>query len=229
MTAEPTPAPAHPDPSHPDTVLLIDLDGTVTDSFPGITASFRHAIDAMGAAAPSEEFLADVVGPPLLDSMRAYGFSDDDAERAVRAYRERYDMIGWKENSVYAGMAELLADLAARGRTLAIATSKNEEMARLILDHFGLTDHFAFIAGASADGTRRSKAQVIARALNALDLDPSTTPIVMIGDRSHDVVGAASFGLGTIAVAWGYARPGEVDEAMWTVSTVPKLREVLGV
>ncbi|GAA4754167.1 HAD-IA family hydrolase [Gordonia alkaliphila] len=227
MTAETSPT--RPDPAHPSTVLLVDLDGTVTDSYLGITASFRHAIETMGGAAPSDDFLAGIVGPPLLDSMRAYGFPPDDAERAVRAYRERYDVLGWKENAVYPGMAELLADLAADGRTLAIATSKNEAMARRILEHFGLTEYFTVIAGASDDSTRRSKAQVIARALNALDLDPNTAPIVMIGDRSHDVVGAASFGLDTIAVGWGYGRPGEVDEATWTVQTVPQLREVLGV
>ncbi|WP_344784557.1 HAD-IA family hydrolase [Gordonia caeni] len=227
VTAQP--ARPHPDPADPTTVLLIDLDGTVTDSFPGITTSFRHAVAALGAPEPSEAFLADVVGPPLLDSMHAFGFSDEDAVRGVAAYRERYDVVGWLENSVFDGMDVLLADLAAQGRTLAIATSKNEEVAQRILEHFGLTDHFAVIAGSSADGTRRSKAQVIARAIEGLGLDPEVTPTVMIGDRSHDVDGAASFGLPTIAVGWGYARPGEVDEATWTVRTVPQLREVLGV
>lgn len=223
------PASILPDPADPATVLLIDLDGTVTDSYPGITASFRHAVAAVGAPEPTEDFLTGVVGPPLLDSMLAFGFSGDDAVRAVAAYRERYDVTGWLENSVFDGMGALLADLSAGGRTLAIATSKNEEVAERILEHFGLTGHFAFIAGSSADGTRRSKAQVIGRALDVLGLDPEVTPAVMIGDRSHDVDGAASFGLPTIAVGWGYARPGEVDEATWTVETVPQLREVLGV
>lgn len=217
------------DPADPATVLLVDLDGTLTDSYPGIAASFRHALDAMGAPAPSDDLVAGIVGPPMLDTMRACGFSDDDAQAAVTAYRARYDRIGWRENRVYDGVAELLADLAAGGRTLAVATSKNETIARRVLEHFGLDRHFAFIGGSSDDGTRRSKAQVIARVLGVLELDPSTNPVVMIGDRSHDVDGAASFGVPTIAVGWGYARPGEVDEATWTVQTVPQLREVLGV
>lgn len=225
----PTPDRPLPDPADPDTVLLIDLDGTITDSFPGITRSFRHAVTAMGAPAPSEEFLSTVVGPPLLDSMRAYGFDDDTAAAAVTAYRQRYDDIGWRENAVFDQMDELLAELAGAGRTLAVATSKNEIVARRILDHFGLSSHFAFIGGASDDGNRRSKAQVIGRVLDVLELVPETTPLVMIGDRSHDVDGAAVFGVPTVAVGWGYALPGEVDEATWTAQTVPQLREVLGV
>ncbi|MFT3661911.1 MAG: HAD hydrolase-like protein [Gordonia sp. (in: high G+C Gram-positive bacteria)] len=218
-----------PDPADPATVLLVDLDGTVTDSFPGIAASFVHAMTTMGRPAPSDEELRHVAGPPLLDTLHAYGFTGADADRATAAYRERYERLGWRENAVFDGMAALLADLAAAGRTLAIATSKFETTARRILEHFGLADHFAVIAGSTADGTRRSKAQVIARALHVLGLDPKTTPVVMIGDRSHDVDGAASFGIPAIAVGWGYALPGEVDEAMWTVETVPQLREVLGV
>ncbi|MEZ5213180.1 HAD hydrolase-like protein [Gordonia sp. (in: high G+C Gram-positive bacteria)] len=217
------------DPADPATVLLVDLDGTLTDSYPGIAASFRHALDTMGAPAPSDDFVAGIVGPPMLDTMRACGFSDDDARAAVIAYRARYDRIGWRENRVYEGVPELLADLTAGARTLAVATSKNETIARRVLEHFGLDRHFAFIGGSSDDGTRRSKAQVIARVLGVLELDPATNPVVMIGDRSHDVDGAASFGVPTIAVGWGYARPGEVDEATWTVQTVPQLREVLGV
>ncbi|WP_454165767.1 HAD hydrolase-like protein [Gordonia iterans] len=218
-----------PDPADPATVLLVDLDGTVTDSFPGISASFAHAVAALGAPAPAPEVLRGIAGPPLLDSMLAYGFSPDDAQRAVSAYRERYEAVGWLECRVFDGMADLLAELSVSGRTLALATSKFESTARRMLEHFGLAGHFTVIAGASADGTRRSKAQVIARALDVLGLEQMTTPIVMIGDRSHDVDGAASFGIPTIAVGWGYARPGEVDEATWTVHTVPQLREVLGV
>ena len=223
-----TPRPL-PDPADPSTVLLFDLDGTVTDSFEGISRSFVHALTTMGEPEPTPEFLQAVAGPPLLDSMRAYGFGDDDARRAVTAYRERYMRVGWRENRVYDGMASLLADLAAQGRTSAIATSKHEATAQQILEHFGLAGHFATIAGSSEDNSRRTKAQVIAKALDVLGLDPKSAPVVMIGDRSHDVEGAAEFSIPTIAVGWGYARPGETDDAEWTVNRSGELRKVLGV
>ncbi|GAA1482809.1 hypothetical protein GCM10009624_32490 [Gordonia sinesedis] len=224
-----------PDPAGPSTVLLVDLDGTITDSFPGIERSFRHALATVDAAEPSPDVVAGVAGPPMIDSLRALGLGDDRADAAMRAYRERYVDIGWRENAVFDGMDALLADLAARGRTLALATSKNETTARTILEHFGLDRHFRVIAGASEDGTRRHKSDVVAHALAEVGVavDPDTAhtadPVVMIGDRSHDIDGAAAFGIPTIFVEWGYARPEERHAAAWSVASVADLREVLGV
>ncbi|WP_439029272.1 HAD hydrolase-like protein [Gordonia terrae] len=223
-----------PDPRHPDTVLLVDLDGTITDSFAGIANSFRHALAEVGAAEPDPRVVAGIAGPPMIDTLRALGLEPETADEAMLAYRERYTDTGWLENSVFDGMDSLLADLDASGRTLAIATSKNETTARKILEHFGLADHFRHIAGASDDGSRRQKSDVIAHAIAQLGLptDPDTGhvtgPVVMIGDRSHDVHGAAAFGIPAILVRWGYALDGEEQDATWAVGSVAELRDVLG-
>ncbi|MFT4043461.1 MAG: HAD hydrolase-like protein [Gordonia sp. (in: high G+C Gram-positive bacteria)] len=223
------------DPSNPATIVLVDLDGTITDSFPGIVNSFRHALAQVGAPAADAGVEAGIAGPPLLDTLLGLGLDPATADAAMSAYRRRYTEVGWLENSVFDGMADLLGDLSRRGRTLAIATSKNERTARAIAEHFGVAGHFAVIAGASDDGSRRSKADVIARALAELGIATSTDtrhpdrPVVMIGDRSHDVEGALSFGIPTILVGWGYAQPGEGDGARWRVDSVSDLREVLGV
>lgn len=211
-------------------MLLFDLDGTVTDSQPGIVASFLHALEIVGVPAPEGDVTTRIVGPPMSDTFAALGMHGDLHRRALAAYQERYTTIGWQENRVFDGMADLLAELAAAGRTMAIATSKNERTANRILEHFGLAEYFAVIAGASDDGTRRAKADVIARALAGLGLgDSGADEVVMIGDRSHDVEGAAAFGIPAIAVQWGYAGRDEVRDAAWTVDTVDTLREVLGV
>ncbi|MYR05142.1 HAD hydrolase-like protein [Gordonia sp. SID5947] len=227
--------PALPDPADPATVLLVDLDGTITDSFTGIANSFRHALAAVDVAEPAPEVVAGIAGPPMIDTLTAIGLDQATADAAMRAYRERYTDVGWLENSVFEGMSGVLADLAAAGRTLAVATSKNEVTARAILDHFGLAHHFRFIAGASDDGTRRAKSDVIAHALDQLGIsaDPTThvtdTPVVMLGDRAHDVEGAALFGIPAILVSWGYALDGEDGSAAWAVESIAHLREVLGV
>lgn len=224
-----------PDPRDPATILLVDLDGTITDSFEGIANSFRHALAAVGAPEPAPEVVRGIAGPPMIDSLHALGLSPEVADDAMRAYRSRYTETGWLENSVYEGMDAVLADLAAAGRTLALATSKNQTTARAILEHFGLAGYFQVIAGASDDGTRRHKADVIEHALTELDigLDPSTrrprVPVVMIGDRSHDVDGAARFGIPAILVGWGYSQVGEGRNATWPVASTADLREVLGV
>ncbi|MGV9826133.1 MULTISPECIES: HAD hydrolase-like protein [unclassified Gordonia (in: high G+C Gram-positive bacteria)] len=223
------------DPRDPATTLLVDLDGTLTDSFAGIANSFRHALDAVGAPPPPDEVVAGIAGPPMIDTLLGLGLDQATADAAMRAYRRRYTDVGWLENALFDGVADLVADLSASDRRLAIATSKNQNTARTILDHFGLAGYFEVIAGASDDGSRRSKSDVIAHALAELDIDPDSgpprldRPAVMIGDRSHDVEGAAAFGIPTIVVGWGYALPGEGHDAAWRVETVSDLRKVLGV
>ncbi|MDL9944326.1 HAD hydrolase-like protein [Gordonia sp. ABSL11-1] len=224
----------HPDPADPSTILLVDLDGTITDSFAGIANSFRHALAAVGAPEPAPEVVAGIAGPPMIDTLTGLGLDQETADVAMRAYRERYTDVGWLENSVFDGMGPVLADLAASGRTLAVATSKNENTARAILEHFGLAGHFRIISGASDDGRRRAKSDVIARALDQLgiagtDGQVGDVPVVMIGDRAHDIEGAALFGIPAILVGWGYALDGEDGSAAWSVGSIADLREVLGV
>ncbi|MCP2195779.1 HAD hydrolase-like protein [Williamsia deligens] len=225
------PVPA--DPAAPSTTVLFDLDGTITDSFDGIAASFRHALSEIGAPEPDPEVVAGIAGPPMSDTFTALGLDDDTVEAAMTAYRGRYTTIGWRENSVFPGMDDLLRDLRASGRRMAVSTSKNETTARRILEHFGLDGHFDVIAGASDDGTRRSKSDVVAHALAELGVtaagsgDP-TADVIIVGDRSHDVHGAGEFGIPAVFVEWGYARPGEVDDAQWSVASVADLRAILG-
>jgi phosphoglycolate phosphatase len=217
-----------PDPADPATILLFDLDGTITDSFDGIEKSFRHALAAVGAPEPDPALVAGLAGPPMIDSLRGLSLDDADVETAMSAYRERYVDLGWLENSVFDGMAELLADLTSAGRPMAVATSKSQTTARRILEHFGLDSHFRYIAGASDDGSRRSKSDVIAHALDSLGItDVADHPVVMIGDRSHDVHGSAQFGIPAIFVDWGYAVGDEGADAAWTADSVARLRELI--
>lgn len=205
-----------------DATVLFDLDGTITDSFTGIERSFRHALQAIGVAEPDDDVVAGIAGPPMLHTLRSLGLDDDQVERAFDAYRERYLDVGWLENEVFDGMSELLDDLAAADRRLAVATSKLERTAVRILEHFDLAHHFATIGGASDDRTRSAKHEVVEHVVAQVP-----GPYVMVGDRSYDVDGAARFDIPTVAVAWGYARPGETAHAAWRVDTVDQLRDLL--
>lgn len=214
-------------------VVLFDLDGTLTDSAPGILAGFHHALAAVGAPAPSEAQLALVIGPPLIDTFRSMGLDEDTAQTALKAYFDRYDATGWAENSVYAGVEQVLADAKNRGVRLGVATSKSERFAHRILDHFELSQYFDFIGGASNDGVRRAKPDVIAHSLRGLGLVPKeiadggTDSVLMVGDRDHDVHGAARFGIPAIYVDWGYGIEGENDDAAFTVADAAELSKVL--
>lgn len=211
-------------------LVIFDLDGTLTDSAEGIVASFRYALDAVGAEVPEGDLAGLVVGPPMQHTLRALGLGDR-ADEAIAAYRKDYTTRGWAMNRPFDGIPELLADLSATGVRMAVATSKAEPVAQRILAHFELETHFEVIAGASVDGTRATKKDVLARALELLH--PVPERVLMVGDRSHDVEGAAEHGIDTVVVGWGYGR-GDFDgpgaaAPLAHVATVAELREVLGV
>lgn len=211
-------------------LVIFDLDGTLTDSAQGIVASFRHALAAVGAVAPEGDLAGLIVGPPMHHTLRDMGLGEQ-ADAAIAAYREDYLDRGWAMNRPFDGIPALLADLRTAGVRLAVATSKAEPTAVRILTHFGLDGHFEVIAGASVDGLRATKSEVVKRAL--AQLEPLPDRVLMVGDRSHDVEGAAEHGIDTVVVAWGYGRSDFEDPDAVVpharVATVDELRAVLGV
>lgn len=198
-------------------LALLDLDGTLTDSAPGIIASISRAFDALGVPRPGADELRAVVGPPIEVSARDHGVPPERVGEFVAAYRESYTAGGMLDNSVYPGVRDLLRTLRADGVRVVVATSKPEVFARQILEHFALDTLVEAICGSTLDGTRSSKADVVEHALATAAAGPGGLPprreIVMVGDREHDILGAREHGLETIAVTWGYARPGELAAA----------------
>ena len=211
-------------------LVIFDLDGTLTDSAEGIVASFLHALAHIGAPVPDGDLAAQIVGPPMDDTFRSMELGEH-AEQAIAAFRAEYGARGWAMNTLFDGVEPLLADLRAAGVRLAVATSKLEPTARRVLAHFGLDEHFEVIAGAAADGSRKTKVEVLAHALD--QLRPLPERVLMVGDRSHDVHGAAAHGIDTVVVGWGYGRDDFADGFSQTgvthVATIDELRRALGV
>lgn len=186
--------------------ILFDLDGTLTDSGEGIINCARLALERFGLPVPSREEMRVFVGPPLGQSFLAHGVPEDRVEEAIAIFRSRYQPIGKYENYPYPGIRELLEGLKERGHRLYVATSKPEETAMEVLEHFDLAKYFDRICGATFDGSRASKSDVIAFLLEQIGRSGS---IVMVGDTAFDVTGAAAHGIPTIGVSWGY---GEVKD-----------------
>ncbi len=193
--------------------ILFDLDGTLTDPGVGIVSCIRYALEKLGRELPSDRALSRYIGPPLRESFgEILNTSDKGAiDHAVNVYRERYATIGLLENEVYPGIPEALARLSERGDRLFVATSKPEIYAERILEHFGLAGHFCGIWGCELDGARSDKGDLIAHMLMHEKLAPSET--LMIGDRSHDAVGALANGLIPVGVLWGYGDEAELTSA----------------
>lgn len=205
-------------------LVLLDLDGTLMDSAPGITQSVQYAYAKLGIPVPDDETLRSFVGPPITESFLAHGVPADLVTNAVSAYREEYEKTGLWNNSVFDGIFEQLTRLRNAGCVLAIATAKPTVFAADVCDRFGLSPLVDGIFGNTlVEGL--TKGDVIDNALKAFDRDAIDGAAIMVGDREHDVHGAADHGLPCLGVAWGYAAPGELENAgaVALVATVPEL------
>ena len=192
--------------------VLFDLDGTLTDPGEGITNSVAYSLKKYGIDVPDRTVLYPFIGPPLYESYEVfYGFSHEQAEEAVEFYREYYRDKGIFENLVYDGIPETLSALRDKGYKLVLATSKPEQFALRILRHFDLDGYFTVIAGADMEGNRVKKSDVIAHALALCGASPEEC--IMVGDREHDVNGAAEFGIPCIGVLFGYGSREELESS----------------
>lgn len=225
--------------------ILFDLDGTLTDPKPGITACVQYALHKMGIEEPDLDKLEPFIGPPLLDSFHEfYGFDEEQGQQAIAFYRERFSVTGLFENEVYPGMEQLLKELKAAGRKLAVASSKPGVFVERILEHFGLCAYFDVVVGSELDGTRGKKEEVVEEALWLLlpeelfheimeirgeRLERKYDTVVMVGDRRFDIQSAKEFHIASIGVNYGYAAPGELSfaGADVIVETVEELGGVL--
>lgn len=191
-------------------VILFDLDGTVSDSAPGILAALRHAFAVTGVPAPDVATERSLLGPPFYESLPPL-IGDVPLTAVITAYREFY--AGSMFDTVaFDGVPALLKALRSEGIRLAVATSKPERYAVPIVEHLGLAGAFEVIGGDALDGSRGTKALVIRHVLAQLG-DPEPSGVLMVGDRSHDVLGARAHGIGCVGVGWGYGLPGELEAA----------------
>lgn len=194
------------------THVLLDLDGTLVDSAPGILGSLRLAIDEVGLDVPDAALGTHLLGPPLYLSLPPF-LGEVGTAAVVPVYRRIYGDGGYLGSTPYPGVDDLLRALAAAGVSMTVATSKAEPFARSILDQHGWTDLFTEVVGDSMTGERPTKASVVGEALRRLGHPVGTDLPVMVGDRVHDVEGSAEHGLHCLGVGWGYAEPGELAAA----------------
>lgn len=191
--------------------IFFDLDGTLTDPKIGITGSIQYALDKLKIPVPTQDQLTWCIGPPLRASFVSLLGGEEFADRGVELYRERFGTVGLFENTLYDGIVPVLAALHGSGRTLYVATSKPHVFADRIIDHFDLRRYFARVFGSELDGTRVDKSDLLRYALKQTSTDAARA--IMIGDRKHDVIGAANNGMAAIGAVYGYGGRAELTEA----------------
>ncbi len=209
-------------------IVLFDLDGTLSDSEPGILAALRHAFAVTGFPPLDERTERTLLGPPFYESLPPLLGGTDRLHDVIEAYRAHYVTGGAMFDTVaYDGVREVLASARSAGMRLAVATSKPEIYAVPVVKHLGLADFFETVGGDDPDGSLPSKALVIGKVLARLG-EPDPRDVVMVGDREHDVYGAREHGLRCIGAGWGYGAPGELQRA-GAEPVCPRPRDLLAV
>ena len=191
-------------------IIFFDLDGTLTDAGPGIKACINYALDKMNFKKLGMD--SDwVVGPSLWGTFKKLGIPEENLDEAVNLYRERYNVKGYLENSVYLGIPGQLAMLLEMGYVLSLATSKPTVSASAILEYFDLTRYFSYEFGSNLDGSLSDKSILLKHALAVTGFEPNNA--LMIGDRQYDIIGAKSNLIKSVGVSYGYGSTNELREA----------------
>lgn len=193
--------------------VLFDLDGTLSDSRPGIAACFRLMLTELGHDPAAAGDVSWAVGPPIAVSIRTLlqKYGDDRVDLAVTIYRAQYSATGLYDCSVYPGILQMLVALSGAGRALCVATSKRRDFAERVIDYLKLRPYLPRIYGALPGGGLENKADLLTEILKIEAYDPTTT--TMVGDRLHDIEAAKANHLRSIGVLWGYGGHAELQKA----------------
>ena len=212
-------------------IILFDLDGTLTDPKVGITTCCQYGLRAVGVDVPDLKELEQFIGPPLLPAFQeVYGLDEEQALKAIDKFRERFQSVGLYENELLPGVPQMLRTLKEHGKILATASSKPEVFVKRILQYFSIDSWFDEIVGSTMDEKHAGKAEVIGEALRRLGCaDADRDSILMVGDRMHDVEGAAALNIRTVGVTFGYGSRSELEQAgAWRiVDTMEELTDIL--
>ncbi len=192
--------------------MLLDLDGTLIDSRPGIAASCAEALRALGHTPDPAFDITPLIGPPLPQVIARLlaRFGDDRVDLGMTAYRAHYGEIGLHMATVYPGVPEAVRTLSVDARCF-VVTSKRKDFAARIVASLEFAGTIAGVYGTEPDGSMDDKARLIAAVLRIERLDPND--VIMVGDRSHDVIGAHANGVRAIGVLWGYGSRNELAAA----------------
>ncbi|MCI9078157.1 MAG: HAD hydrolase-like protein [Lachnospiraceae bacterium] len=211
--------------------ILFDLDGTITDSHDGIINCIKYALGEMGYDIPCNEELYRYIGPPLYKGFQDIaGMGREEALRAAAIYRSKYSVTGLFENKPYDGIEEVLKVLKEHGKIIMLATSKPEEYAVRILEHFNLSRYFDGITGGAIDGSHNDKDIIIEKSILRLGLSSyDKSNIIMVGDRKYDIIGAKACGITSAGVYYGFAKEGELEAsgADYIINTVSEITDLL--
>lgn len=206
--------------------ILFDLDGTIVRSDLGITKGVQKSLEHFGIYEEIDD-LKKFVGPPMVESYtNFYGFSLEQYKEALDVFHDYYRSVGIFECELYEGIEEMLDSLSKEYK-LYVATSKPEREAKRVIEHFGLDKYFTFVGGSDGDfNTKRATKTAVIEYVLETNKIMDRGFAIMVGDKSHDIVGAGNAGLKSIGVLYGYGGLEEFEGANYIVKNVEDLRDM---
>ncbi|MBR5872244.1 MAG: HAD hydrolase-like protein [Oscillospiraceae bacterium] len=191
--------------------VIFDLDGTLTDPYEGITDCIKYALSSVGIEENDPAKLRSYIGPPLRNTFALYGFGEEDCEKLVHKYREKFLVTGIHQNFTYDGTAEMLKTLREHGCRISLASCKPERACKIILEEKGLIEYFDFVTGATEDRTLDTKPAIIKLAMERLGItEDELEHVYMVGDRDMDITGAHENKITGIGAVYGYGSEEEL-------------------
>lgn len=212
--------------------VAFDLDGTLADPTRGLLESFAYGLSKADIDYGDKRALKRFIGPPLYDEWkRVYALTEEQTDLALAFFKEYYQIYGWWDNRLYAGIPALLCDLRASGKRVCLATSKPAFFAAKVLDRLGIAAYFDAVGAAESDKTRDKKSDVLADVLAALGIrtPKERAGVILVGDRKYDAEGARALGIDSIGVRYGIGEREEIERSGFTylAETVEDVRKIL--
>lgn len=194
--------------------VLFDLDGTLNDPYEGITSCIKYALDSVGIEENDPDKLRTYIGPPLRNTFALYGFGEEDCEKLVKKYREKFLVEGIHQNIPYDGVHEMLRILHEHGCRIALASCKPEGACKIILEEQNMLRYFDTVCGATEDKTLDTKPAIIGVALERLGIaENELEHVYMVGDRDMDMIGAHENRVAAVGALFGYGGKEELLDA----------------
>ena len=201
--------------------IFFDFDGTVVDTINGTRDSAIYALNKVGIDESNNPDIGRIFsGPPIKESFSKYDLTPEQIDQAANYYREYQANNTIECNTVYEGIPELLKKLNESGKKCYIVTAKLETTARKILEYCGLAQYFEMIVGATPDGSRAKKTEILKYTISTIE-NYSSDKAIMIGDRPSDIKAGIANGMDTIGVLYGMDVIENLQEAgaKYTVNT----------
>lgn len=201
------------------TALFFDLDGTLVDSVPDLTAAINVMLQQLGRPQREEAQVRTWVGNGMDNLIRRALVGDLDGSRADPAlftrakplYRAAYAEHISVYSALYPGAREGLTELHAARVPMACVTNKPAEFARPLLEKLGIEAFFTTVVGGEC--TANPKPAPDALLLCAERLGISITQGLMIGDSLNDVGAARNAGCPVVCVPYGYNHGRDIRDA----------------